>query len=323
MRREKWPPIFRSVKSISILTLLCACYCGCGTLSRSASAVSGKIKKLNSEPGSLKTHQHALDQNGENAQSLSALSRNTATARVTSQQVREEDIVWADPDPDVPIAELENVLIDDQNPVDSWYEDYGKAIKKARLEGKPVMIWFTSTRNSPLSQRLGEELFVQREFQDWADKELIRLRVDANIKEKDTAKRRKRQKYVNELKKRYKALGHPVVVVISPRGTEFGKYRGYKPGSADFYFGRLKNAARIAKQDQAEWQAEMEAKGYRAWRDSVGRGVFARIIRYRDGNIWLVSPDGKRSKTSVNKLSTEDRQYIERKIAESKAKKKR
>jgi hypothetical protein len=65
----------------------------------------------------------------------------------------------------------------------------------------------------------------------------------------------------------------------------------------------------------------MESKGYRTWSDARGRAVFAKVVRYRKGKIWLVEPDGKKSYALVSKLSTEDRQYIERKVAESQAKK--
>ena len=211
--------------------------------------------------------------------------------------------------------------MDDANPLDSWFEDYGKALNKARITGKPVMIWFTRSRNSPLCQRLSNELFSQKEFNDWADAHIIRLRVDSNIQESDTAKRRDRERYVAELKKRYRALGQPVVVMISPRGTEFAKYRGYSAGSAEFYFGRLKNAQRTAQADYSTWLSEMEAKGYRTWQNIKRVSVFAKATRYRDGVIWLVEPDGKKSRTPVSKLSTEDRQYVERKLADSRAKK--
>ncbi|MGJ8657064.1 MAG: thioredoxin fold domain-containing protein [Akkermansiaceae bacterium] len=293
----------------------------CGALSRSARAVGGKLKDMNEESGELQSHQHAIDEESTPSRGLRALSGGNVVARVGQLTTREEDIVWAPEDPDMPIAELEGLVVDDENPLDSWFEDYGKAMKKARVEGKPVMIWFTRTKNSPLCKVLSAELFNNKEFEDWADENVIRLRVDSNIQERDTAKRKDRERYVAGLKERYRALGQPVVVIISPRGTEFGKYRGYTPGSAVFYFGRLKNDAGVAQKDHASWQSEMASKGYRSWRDVRGRAVFAKAVRYRDGVIWLVEPDGKKSSTSVSKLSTEDRQYVERKLADYRAKK--
>jgi len=291
----------------------------CGTLSRSARAVGGKLERMNEEPGQLNSNQHAIDQ--DEVQGLGALRGNQIVSRVGQLATLEEDIVWAPEDPDIPITELEGLVIDDDNPLDSWFEDYGKAMKKARVEGKPVMIWFTRTKNSPLCKRLSAELLVHKEFEDWADANVIRLRVDSNIQDSNTGKRKDRESYVEGLKKRYQVMGQPVVVIISPRGTEFGKYRGYKSGSAEFYFGRLRNAQRTAQQDYTGWKSEMEGKGYRTWHDARGRAVFAKVVRYRNGKIWLVEPDGKKSATSVSKLSAEDRLFIERKLESSRAKK--
>lgn len=310
---DRWQRLVVSV----VVMAMSAGVLSCGALSRSARAVSGKVKDL--KGGELESHQHAIDQDG--TQGLSSLRGNSPVAKVGQLTTREEDIVWAPEDPDMPITELEGMVIDDENPQDAWFEDYGKAMKKARVEGKPVMIWFTRSRNSPLCKALGSELFVQKEFQDWADENVIRLRVDSNIQERNVAKRKDREAYVAGLKKRYKALGQPVVVMVSPRGTEFGKYRGYSVGTAEFYFGRLKNSQRTAQQDHSSWLSDMESKGYRTWHDARGRAVFAKVARYRNGVIWLVEPDGKKSSTSVSKLSTEDRQYVERKVEDSRAKK--
>lgn len=298
------------------IVLVCLGLVGCGTLSRSVSAVGGKMKTLNND-SKLESHQYDVNEDG--TQGLGALSRNAVVRQSEQLTTREEDIVWAPEDPNEPITELEALSVEDA-PLDSWYLDYEKALKRSQSEGKPMMIWFTRSSNSPLCKILGDELFVHKEFEDWADANVVRLRVDSNITESNTAKRKDRERYVEELKSRFRVLGQPVVVIISPKGTEFGKYRGYKSGTAEFYFGRLKNAQRTAQQEYASWKSEMEDKGYRTWHDARDRSVFAKVVRYSEGRIWLVEPNGKRSSTTVNKLSAEDRQYIDRKVAESRAK---
>ena len=312
----KWKNSMKRLVTLTVV-IISVGLVSCGTLSRSARAVGGKMKTLNSEPGELESHQYALDEGKE--QSLSALSGNPVVTKAGQLTTREEDIVWAPEDPNMPITELEGLSVEDA-PIDSWYLDYDKAMNKAQVEGKPIMIWFTRSKNSPLCKLLSAELLVHKEFEDWADANVVRLRVDSNIMETDTAKRKDREEYVAELKTRFNILGQPVVVIISPKGTEYGKYRGYKSGTAEFYFGRLRNAQRTAQQEFASWKSEMESKGYRTWHDARGRSVFAKVIRYRDGRIWLVEPDGKKSSTTVNKLSAEDRQYIDRKVEESRAK---
>ncbi len=306
--------------TVAMVVLMGLSLVGCGTLSRSVRSMGGVIEAKKKDLATLTSDQHAVDQN--RGRGLSALRNSKVVANV-GELTREEDIVWAPEDPDMPFTELEGVVVNDENPLDSWFEDYGKAMNKARVDGKPVMIWFTSSKNSPLCGLLGSELFAKKVFLDWADENIIKLRIDSSVTEGDSSEKQARERYVADLKKRYKVLGNPVVVVVSPRGTGFGKYRGYKSGSAEFYFGRLKNAHRSAEQDYASWLSEMEDKGYRVWRNLRGKSVFAKVVRYRNGKIWLVEPDGKKSRASVNKLSVEDRQFIERKLADSRAKRSR
>ena len=101
-----------------------------------------------------------------------------------------------------------------------------------------------------------------------------------------------------------------VVLVLSPRGSEFGKYRGFKSGDAVFYFGRLKNAHRNAVLDYGQWREELERKGYRVWHSHSGRKVFAKPRRLVDDTLHLITPDGALSKTSLSKLSPEDRAWV-------------
>jgi len=149
------------------------------------------------------------------------------------------------------------------------------------------------------------------------------LRVDSTIKGKTDADRVDQRNYIEALKKRYKVIGHPVVLILSPRGTKFGKYRGYKRGNVDVYFGGLQNAVRSAQRDYASWKSELEGKGYRVWHNTEGKGVFAKVSRYSDGKIWLIEPDGRKTSTTVNRLSLDDKVYIESKIEESRQRNKR
>ncbi len=289
----------------------------CGVLSRSVGAVGYNVKKLADKDGQFDIN----DQNSRatNGGGLSALRKggNKATSNVISQLPNEDEIIWADEDPNVPIPDFAGLVVDDNDPQDSWYVDYKAAMQKARQEGKPILVWFTSTRNSPLCVALSHELFGTKEFNEWADENVIRLRVDKNVVESKMHDRIERKKYVDGIRARYRVLGTPEVLILSPRGTEFGKYRGYKRGSADFYYGKLRNATRSARKDYASWRNDMEEKGYRVWHNLSGKGVFAKVSRYREGKVWLIEPDGRKSVTAVSRLSLEDQKYIEAKLAKS------
>jgi len=299
--------------------LLCVSLSSC-TLTRAVKYDVDKFKKTLGKKPKLKDNEYDLNAPSKSGRTLSNLSGAKVVRSIDQLQTSEEDIIWAPEDPDAPISELEGIQFEEE-PVDSWHEDFDKAMRQARVTGKPVMMWFTRSQNSPLCDVLSRELLGTKEFDEWAANNVIRLRIDSSLKISNTGERRDRERKIAALKKRFSALGQPVIVMLSPRGTEFGKYRGYDPGSADLYFGRLRGHQRLAQADYINWKTDHEAKGYRVWHDARGRTVFAKVARYKQGTLWLVEPDGKRSKTSVSKLSTEDRQYIQRKVEESRNKK--
>lgn len=236
----------------------------------------------------------------------------------------EEDIVFTDPDnPDANLPELSSILATASKKRGPWEESVTIARKRAAREGKPLLIWFTDTSGSPMCKALEQELFARPDFGKWATEHLVRLRVDANVAatdyvsnpdislgEKET-RRIDAINYVKRLKKQYKALGYPTVILLNPSGEVVGRYRGYSRGEAEFYWGRIKHATVVSAKSHQAWQASLGRKGYREWRDRRGRKIFARLIGYKDGTLTLVEPDGNRCRTHENKLSKDDRAWID------------
>jgi hypothetical protein len=169
-----------------------------------------------------------------------------------------------------------------------------------------------------MCKALNEELFSTPDFEKWAAENLIRLRVDANVQVDDPdlslADKESRlvdlKNHVARLKKQYKVLGHPVVVMLNPAGEKIGQYRGYKRGDADFTWGLIKQGEAASSHAYQGWRTSMEKKGYREWRDRQERKVFAKLVSYADGALTLIEPDGTRSRTHENKLSDADRAWI-------------
>lgn len=228
----------------------------------------------------------------------------------------EDDIVWAEEDPNKPMA-LDEVW---SKPTQSdWYVSYKKALNDSRKSGKPLLIWFTNSASSPTCKLLSNELFSTSQFKDWADENVILLRLDSNVQESDDHLRTQKREYIDGLKRRYKVLGAPVVQVLSPRGNSYGNYRGYRSGDPGFYFGRLKTAQVNAKNDYGRWRENLEKKGYRMWHDLRGRTLFAKLLRYSKGDVLLVEPDGTKSKTHESKLSSDDARWINEQKAKRRA----
>lgn len=229
----------------------------------------------------------------------------------------EEDIVYTDPDnPDAELPELSTLLSNVKR--GPWEESETIAKQLSVREGKPMLIWFTDSATSPMCKALSQELFSTNDFGKWATEKLVRLRVDANVKITDpdldlgsTEDRRVAIKsYGADLKKRYKVMGYPSLIFLSPSGEVIGRYRGYKRGEADFLWGQLKHAEAVSAEAYKGWRAGLENKGYREWQDRKGRKIFAKLTAYTQGTLTFIEPDGTRSRTQESSLSDKDCAWI-------------
>lgn len=230
----------------------------------------------------------------------------------------EEDIVYTDPDdPDAAIPELSTLLATAKR--GPWEESETIARQLSSREGKPLLIWFTDSEGSPMCKAVSQELFSTNDFGKWATEKLIRLRVDsANVKIKDPnadlgdseSYRASVKSYYAGLKKRYKVLGYPSVILLNPSGEVIGRYRGYKRGDADFLWGQIKHGEAVSATAYQSWRKGLEKKGYREWRDRKDRKVFARLTSYSKGTLTFIEPDGTRSRTQETQLSDPDQAWI-------------
>jgi thioredoxin-related protein len=243
---------------------------------------------------------------------------NAPTSQPTTSFTPEEDIVYTDPDdPDAVIPELSTLLATAKR--GPWEESETIAKQRSSREGKPLLIWFTDSESSPMCKALSQELFSTNDFGNWATEKLIRLRVDsANIKIKNPnadlsdseTYRTTVKSYYAELKKRYKVLGFPSLILLSPSGEVIGRYRGYKRGEADFLWGQIKHGEAVSSNAYQTWRKGLEKKGYREWQDRRDRKVFARLTSYSKGNLTFIEPDGTRSRTQETNLSDKDKAWI-------------
>ncbi|NWK56014.1 thioredoxin family protein [Verrucomicrobiaceae bacterium N1E253] len=225
--------------------------------------------------------------------------------------VSDDDIVWAPEDDSVPMpGGLEELWKKPENK--SWHESYVEASKQSRHTGQPLLIWFTDTQHSPLCRKLSNELFSHGDFDGWASMSVVRLRVDSSIPSKERGRDIgvRKLKYIENLKKRYKVKGHPTVLILSPRGAVEARYRGFKPGYADYYWGRMKGDVNKAADDYGAWREKLEKKGYRMWTSRDGRKTFAKLYRFQPGKVTLIDPDGNRGSTSFRKLSDQDQSWV-------------
>lgn len=227
-----------------------------------------------------------------------------------------EDIEWTGFDGEG-IPELENLMAAPKK--GPWEESETLARQTAAREGKPILIWFTDSARSPMCKILSAELFSDPAFEEWADGNLVRLRVDANVssfkKPEMTMDEWQNAKvdignYVKRIKKRYRVLGHPSLLMLNPSGEVIARYRGYKRGDKNYFWGLIKQGVASSEAAYRDWRQGLEKKGYRDWQGGSGRKVFAKLVSYSKGTLILIEPGGERFRTQEDNLSKDDNKWI-------------
>lgn len=227
-----------------------------------------------------------------------------------------EDIAWTGFEGEG-IPELENLMASPKK--GPWEESETLARQTAAREGKPILVWFTDSARSPMCKVLSAELFSDAAFGKWAADNLVRLRVDANATVSDpnlsldqkVTREVEIKDYVKRMKKRYRILGHPSVIMLNPSGEVIARYRGYKRGDTDYYWGLIRQGVASSESAYRDWRKGLEVKGYREWRGESGRKVFAKLLSYSKGTLILIEPGGERFRTREENLSKDDRKWIE------------
>lgn len=239
----------------------------------------------------------------------------TATTQEEMTRVDSGAVYYTDAhDPDAPIPGLEEAFAQ-RKENERWLQSYPTALREAQSSGKPILIWFHHSAGSPPSKKLGAELLQTKEFEDWAKKNVVRVCYDQAEKFENEPVYRKRKKMLEYVKKApslFGVRGTPVLLVMSPDGTRVDTLRGYYTGQNSLYFDQIKNSVRLAKQQYEEFKRALIPKGYRVWTGVNGNTVFAKLARYSGKNqtLWLQEPDGHQSRTSLKRLSLEDRAWL-------------
>ena len=270
----------------------------------------------NGIPNMLKSSDTGTDIMGN---PISAAESGVPLKEISKRMTPDEDIFFTDPDnPYGNLPELSSII--GEKPKGPWEDSETIAKQRAMREGKPLLIWFTDSLRSPMDLALEQELFRRNDFAVWANENLVRLKVDSNVRsqvgETDRIYKREDREaeiadYVERLEKQYKIMGHPSLVMLNPSGEVIGRYRGYKRGDADYFWGVLKQAAISSNHNYKAWKEDLEKKGYRDWEGKRGKKIFAKLAAYSKGQLMLIEPDGTRSRTKEANLSREDRAWID------------
>lgn len=106
----------------------------------------------------------------------------------------------------------------------NWLTDYNKAKEVAKEKGLPILVDFTGSDWCIWCIRLDENILSKKDFVEYANKNLVLLKVDFPRK---TEQSKEVKKANNDLAAKYGVRGFPTVVILDKNGKEVGR-TGYQ-----------------------------------------------------------------------------------------------
>lgn len=119
---------------------------------------------------------------------------------------------------------------------DGWMTDHAKALEKAKADKKVVLMDFTGSDWCGWCIKLDKEIFSQKEFTEYADKNLVLLKLDFPRNKKLSQALTKQNA---KLQEEYKIEGFPTVIVLDSDGKQIGTL-GYMEGGPSAFIAAVK-----------------------------------------------------------------------------------
>ncbi len=122
----------------------------------------------------------------------------------------------------------------------NWKTDLNDAITIAKKENKFVLINFTGSDWCQWCKKLSDEVFSQKEFEEFAQKNLVLVKIDfpQNIQQSNSTK------YYNQQRaSMYGVEGFPTIILLDKNGQGILK-TGYMEGGVENYIQQLRQYMR-------------------------------------------------------------------------------
>ncbi len=219
--------------------------------------------------------------------------------------------------PDDPEAEVAGITaaFENRRHGNGWLDDYGRAVKLARRENRPVIIWFHDSLTSPKSRILGTQLLDTPEFSEWCRDRVVRIKLDAgaSMDDRTSGGARYSMRAINSMANRYGLTHKPALLVISPNGKIMTKIDGFDGFLAGVELD-LKAGVEAAEKEFERLKTSLVERGYRTWHAARGdKTVFARLQRFDEERnvLYLREYGGRVSRTPLARFSKEDVAWVD------------
>ncbi len=227
--------------------------------------------------------------------------------------------------PDDPEAEIAGITaaFENRRHGNGWMDNYGNAVRLARRENRPVIIWFHDSLTSPKSRLLGTQLLETAEFSEWCRDRVVRIKLDAgaSIDERTSGGARYSMRGINTMASRFGITRKPGLVVVSPNGKVTTTIDGFDGFLAGVEL-ELKAGVAEAEKEFERLKKTLEGRGYRTWHAARGgKTIFARLQRYDEAKqvLYLHEYGGRVSRTPLSRFCQADVAYVDERAREASA----
>ncbi len=117
-----------------------------------------------------------------------------------------------------------------------WLTNFDEAKAKAEKEGKALLLDFTGSDWCPPCKALKKKVFDEKEFQTFAEKNLVLVEVDFPNRKKLP---KEQQKANDALSDKFRIQAYPTIVIADKTGKELGRLEGYENQSPADYIKKL------------------------------------------------------------------------------------
>ena len=119
----------------------------------------------------------------------------------------------------------------------NWEDNLETALQQAKNENKAVLVNFTGSDWCIWCKRLSSEVFQKKEFQNYADKSLVLVKLDFPRNIEQSAET---QNYNRNLAQKYGIQGFPTILIFNSQGKLVAQ-TGYQPGGPEKYIEHIKS----------------------------------------------------------------------------------
>jgi protein disulfide-isomerase len=117
----------------------------------------------------------------------------------------------------------------------SWVTDYKKAQEDAKASKKLMLLEFTGSDWCGWCMKLDREVFSTPEFQNYASRNLILVKLDFPRRRPQTEALKKQNE---QLAQKYGIQGFPTIIVLNGQGEKVGEF-GYMEGGPSPFLAKL------------------------------------------------------------------------------------